>query len=309
MKAVIISPHTFPDKFADNGFRVKREDIGRTTCLAAFVFLWLLSACTKKDEFSKKDYVPEFVVEGWIENDDYPRVLITHNAPFFTTLDSTQLNELIIRYAKVTVSDGNNTEVLTTTKDDNYFPSFIYRGYDLKGEAGKTYTLKVEYAGNIITSSTFIPRPVPLDSIWFSERNEGKMQLILELSDDINEKNYYRIYTKTNSDKVFIPTLLSNQDDKYFSGRHITLQMNRGSENNLTVKNEPYFLKGDTIWVKLSSIPIEGFDFWNSIQDEVLNSVNPLMGSTGKIKSNMLGPAAGIWCGYGSSIYRVVVKK
>lgn len=276
--------------------------------LFLLIVTWVYS-CKEQDDFTRKDFKPHFVVEGWIENGDFPHVILTHNVPFFTTLDSAQLNELIIRYAKITVSDGQKTEVLTTTKDDNYFPSFIYKGYTLKGESGKTYTLKIEYAGNILTSTTYIPKPVPLDSIWFSPREKSKLQLALNIKDDIAEKNYYKIYTKLGSEKLFVPTLLSNQDDKYFSGKEIVLQVNRGSENNLTIKNEPYFNRGDTVLVKFSSIPKEGFDFWSNVQDEVLNSVNPLVGSTGKIKSNIDGPAIGIWCGYGSRIYRVIAKE
>ncbi|MBC7912780.1 MAG: DUF4249 domain-containing protein [Pyrinomonadaceae bacterium] len=278
------------------------------TALALFL-LTQLWACDKENDTSQKEYVPKFIVEGWIENGQYPHVILSHNVPFFSSLDSAQLSELIIRFAKITVSDGVKTEVLTTTLDDNYFPSFIYRGYDLKGESGKTYTLKIEYAGNTITSTTRIPEAVPLDSLWFSKREKDKMQLIVQIKDKAMEKNYYRLYTKIRSNKVFIPILLSNLDDRFFSGQEILLQVNRGSDNNLTVKNEPYFERGDTVLVKFSNIPKEGFDFWNSIQDEVLNSINPLVGSTGSIKSNITGPAAGIWCGYGSTIHKVIAKE
>jgi len=257
-----------------------------------------------------KDYEPKFIIEGWIEAGDYPYVQVTHNIPFFASMDSAQFEEVIIRWAKVTVSDGEKTEVLTAGSDKSFFPPYVYRGTELKGEAGKNYTLKVEYAGNILTSSTSIPPAVPIDSIWFETKNNSDtlLQLNIRFRDNAGEKNFYKIYTRRGSEKRFIPSLLSNQDDKYFNGKELTLAVNSGPENNLTSIKEPYFVKGDTVFVKLSSIPQSGFEFWNSFQDEVLSVSNPLLGSTGKIKTNIEGNGAGIWCGYGSSVYRVVAQ-
>ena len=274
-----------------------------------FILLFFtLLACKKEPLKSFGEYSPKFVVEGWIEQDDYPHIILTHNIPFFTTLDSAQLNEIVIRYAKVSVSDGERTEILTATKDANYFPSFIYRGSELKGQPGKVYTLTIEYAGNTLTSTTTIPRKAVLDSIWFVAKDNDKAQVQVKFKDNPNEKNFYKFYTKIAGNKRYVPTLLSNHDDKYFSGKDLTLQINQGPVNNLTIKNEPYFKKGESVFVKFSSIPKDGFDFWSSFQDEVINSSNPLIGSTGKIKSNIKGPALGIWCGYGSTVYKVTAN-
>lgn len=274
------------------------------------LFILFIFGCKKEDTYTTRDYAPKFVVEGWIENGQYPHVILTHNLPFFTSVDSAQLSEIIIRYAKVSVSDGTQTEVLTGKKDSDYFPSFIYKGSELKGEVGKTYTLTIEYAGFVLTSETLIPKPTPLANIWFVSKGTDveNQQLNIKFNDEGAEKNYYKLYTKLNSDKRFIPTLLSNQDDKTFNGKELTLQVNRGPVNNLTIRNEPYFKQGDTVFVKFSSMPKEGFDFWSTFQDEVLNSSNPLIGSTGKIKSNIKGQGIGIWCGYSASIYRVIAN-
>jgi hypothetical protein len=275
--------------------------------IAPAVILLLLSNCKKEEPQTLGEYTPKFVVEGWIEQGDYPYVSLTHNIPFFTSLDSAQLAEVVIRWAKVTVSDGETTEILTAKRDNNYFPPYIYRGTELRGEAGKTYFLTIEYAGNTLTSTTTIPDRVALDSIWFinQESVDDRTQLHVKFRDNPNEKNFYKIYTKTIENKRFVPTLISNHNDKYFNGKDLILQVNRGPENNLTVKNDPYFKTGETVEIKFASIPKTGFDFWNSFQDEVMNSSNPLVGSTGKILSNINGPALGIWCGYGTSKYQV----
>ena len=276
--------------------------------LSMFMILNLW-ACKKEDSATLGEYKPKFVVEGWIESDNYPYVILTHNVPFFATLDSAQLDQLVIRWAKVTVSDGQTSEVLTAKRDNNYFPPFIYRGSTLLGVPGKTYTLTIEYAGYTLTSTTTIPAKAVLDSIWFHDKEGGnKAQLNIRLKDNQDEKNYYKLFTKTENEKRFIPTLVSNHDDKHFNGKVFSLQVNRGPVNNLTIKNDPYFTKGETVFVKIASIDQKSFTFWNTFQDEVLNSSNPLIGSTGKISSNIQGPALGIWCGYGSTIYRVTAN-
>ena len=268
----------------------------------------ILISCRQADEDNLTGYKPNFVVEGWIEAGGYPYVILTHNLPFFTQLDSAQLSQAVIRWAKVTVSDGNQTEVLTARKDERYFPPYLYRGSEIKGEVGKTYTLTVEYAGYVLTAKTIIPNPVPLDKLWFSEKDGDKRQLNIQFQDPANEKNYYRIFTRTEQDQIFYPTLLSVQDDKYFNGKSLILNVNRGPKNNLTTKHEPYFDKWDTVYVKFATIPQEGYDFWNSFNDEVINSSNPLVGSTGKIVHNISGQGIGIWCGYAPQTYRLITE-
>ncbi|SHG01377.1 DUF4249 domain-containing protein [Pedobacter caeni] len=272
-----------------------------------YIVVVLLTYSCKKEE-KPAVYKPRFVLEGWIEKDDYPYVIVTHNLPFFTAIDSAQLAEVIIRYAKVTVSDGVETEVLTGTTDKRYFPYFLYRGYSLKGKTGGNYKLKVEYAGNTLEAETSIPKRTPLDSIWFVSKPKNTMQLNVRFKDAAEDKNYYRLYTKLEREKSFIPTLLANQNDQYFNGKELRLQVNRGPESNLTSKHDPYFIKGDTVMVKFSGIPQTGFEFWNSFQDEVLNGSNPLVGSTKALKTNIKGPGVGIWCGYASTVYRVIAK-
>src|SRR5690606_11327357 len=116
----------------------------------------------------------------------------------------------------------------------------------------------------------------------------------VKFKDNPDEVNFYRLFTRTAEDKIFYSTLLSVQNDKYFNGKEFSLQVNRGPKNNLKITNEAFFNTGDTVFVKFSAIPKSGFEFWNSFNDEILNSSNPLIGSTGKINHNIQGPAIGI---------------
>jgi hypothetical protein len=52
-------------------------------CRSVFFVLLLLMAYSCKKQDKPTPYKPRFVVEGCIEKDDYPYVIVTHNLPFF----------------------------------------------------------------------------------------------------------------------------------------------------------------------------------------------------------------------------------
>ncbi len=98
--------------------------------LTAITFFLVFSSC-KNDLTNRNDFVPSIVVDGRIENNDYPRVFLTRNIPYYVSIDSTDIIYLVLRQAKVTVSDSVNSEVLTLMYDKNLFPPFYYQGTEL----------------------------------------------------------------------------------------------------------------------------------------------------------------------------------
>ena len=71
-------------------------------------------------------------------------------------------------------------------------------------------------------------------------------------------------------------------------------------------KYSPLFGPDDTVYVKFAHIPAEGFEFWNSYDNEVTNGNNILFPNTSNLKSNISG-GRGIWCGYGTDIMRIII--
>jgi hypothetical protein len=208
------------------------------------------------------------------------------------------------------VSDGTESEILTLTKDTNYFPPYIYRGNSLKGKTGSTYRLLIEDEIDTIFASTTIPMPASVDSIWFEKnQNSDSMGLVKGIfTDDLKYKNYYKtFYRIKNQNKKFIPTLVSDYDDFYFNGQKFTFSLRKGPESFLKPYNDIYFKKNDTIVIKISSIDKASYDFWITYQNEVVNSGNPFAANHNNIKSNIVG-GFGIWCGYGSRYYSVIAK-
>jgi len=124
-------------------------------------------------------------------------VLLTTSHAYFSGVDSTTINDLVETRAKVTVSDGEISDVLTLKKDDSYFPPFVYQGTKLKGEVGKTYTLTVELKGEKYTATTTIPPPALLEELWYQgvPEREGRGYIYGRFTDDPDVDNYYRIFT------------------------------------------------------------------------------------------------------------------
>jgi hypothetical protein len=252
----------------------------------------------------------KIVVDGWIEQGNFAYVVLTYNTSYFSNLDSMTFRALIATRAKVTISCDSVSEILTLKRDTDFFPPYVYRTLKIKGEIGKTYSLLIEDESDTISAYTTIKKPVILDSIWFEllENNDTMGTIKGIFQDNKDEQNFYKTFFKFNKrSKRYFPTLFSNFEDTYFNGERFTFSLKRGPKTYLKPMETVYFKKGDTIFIKVASIEKQCYEFWRSYEDEVLNSGNPFAGNFNKIVSNT-DNGLGIWCGYGSSLYRVIAK-
>lgn len=77
---------------------------------------------------------PQLVIEGWIENGMNPVVMITTTVPVNSEVkDVEQLKDYIVTWGKVTISDGQDTVIMTGKADKRYFPPYIYTTSRMKG--------------------------------------------------------------------------------------------------------------------------------------------------------------------------------
>ncbi|NJK95821.1 MAG: hypothetical protein HC905_13735 [Bacteroidales bacterium] len=82
-------------------------------------------------------YEPSIIVDGTIELNDFPKVILTRNIPYYISIDSADMIYLVLRQAKVTVTDGEKTEILTLKYKKDVFPPFYYQGNEIKGKQGE----------------------------------------------------------------------------------------------------------------------------------------------------------------------------
>ena len=269
-----------------------------------FILLMLFFGCKKT--VNTKPFQPRFVVEGWIENGDYPVVKLTHNLPVDAVIDSAQLEEVVIRWAKIEVHTDDESEILTLVRDDDIFPHYIYKGTQIKGKGGKHYRLVITYAGNIITAETTVPEVPSIDSVWFTGIADDEFQLNITFKDNGDTKDYYRFFSKQDSAKLFSTTTPGGFSDQSFNGKRVSFQLFRNRYSNVSKYANAYYFRGDTVNVKLSKMDSASFAYWQTIDREI--SSIPFLSKGTLNSSNISEPATGIWYGLASNVYTSSIK-
>ncbi|MDN3674798.1 DUF4249 domain-containing protein [Flavobacterium branchiarum] len=267
-------------------------------------FLGIVLCSCNNDTFSDGIKLEsKLAVEGWIEEGDVSQVILSSSIPIDDVIDSTNVFDHVIRSAKITVSDGESSEVLRVKKDNDRIPPFIYFGSEMIGKAGKTYTLKIEYLNRTLEATTSIPKSVPLLSAIYEKKSatDSTGYIFVKFDDPVGEKNYYQIATRIDKkEPIFVPAFYGNLDDEKIKNYSVSMQVNRGVLLFPKTKFTPYFNDGDLIFVKLRTMNKGSYDFWNGWQNEIVNSRNPIYPSNTSLKSNIKG-GVGIWAGYGQS--------
>ena len=271
------------------------------------LFFMLLVACSTDFE---ADEDPRLVVEGWIDSDGHPVVILTTTVPISEERKSlNNLGDYIVRWARVTVSDGEEEAVLTGKLDRRYFPPYIYTTSRIRGKVGHTYRMTASYKDFYAEAETTIPEPMTLDSLRVKpcENNDTLWQLHGFFHDDLSVPRYYKFfvsrgrrslmplssYMQTVSNEVFAPD--EEIDVSIYKGRLVT-------ERDTYI---PYFTSRDTLLVRFVTMDETSFRFWNQMEHNMTLAKLPMASAKNPI-SNVRG-ALGYWCGYGTTFYPVVI--
>lgn len=273
-----------------------------------YIFLFLiLTSCS---ESVLPEYPQKLVVEGWIEAGGPPVVMVTTTVPVseeFKYFES--LEENVVRWATVSVSDGEKEVFLTGRMRKGYFPPYVFSTSRMEGEVGKKYTLKVKYGGQDLIAETVIPPPAQLEYVTTEVTEEGNYILKAGLKDDVQTKDYYKFFVKVaKQDSVYKSSFLGLIDDAVLSDQTTEVQVFNGfNPSSLSVETPLYFNKGDNVIVRFSTMDEVSYQYWSDYDDITSLSLNPFFPVMKKIRSNIKG-GLGYWAGYGSSYYTVVCE-
>ncbi len=271
------------------------------TSLLAMCFL--LMGCYEYTETSSQT---QLVVEGWIDAGDFPVVKLTKTLHFGKkeAIELDSLSKYVERWAKVSISDGERTEVMVGRYDRRYFPPFIYMTYDMRGEVGKEYVLKVETPDGIVAEAkTTIPQVETVDSFRVEPT---EVDSLFQLYAYTNCKRRCKFFTEVvDEDTEFFSSELGLLDVGMI-GKDGKVSVRRGRSNMVKDSNH-YFKSGEIVRVKFATLDDASYDYWRSFEDMIALSRVPLLPVSSNLKSNVEG-ALGYWCGYGSTFYQVLVK-
>jgi hypothetical protein len=277
--------------------------------------LTLLISCTTEVELDLPQSESQIVVEGYIETGTAPFVSLTRSIPFYATIDESSLtNQLVTNADLITVSDRHgNTDTLTLKIIGNY-PFFKYEADNptIIGEEKNRYDLRIEVDGQILTSTTYIPEIIALDSTWFElEIDEDTMQLgsiHANLSDPDTLGNQYKTYFKTlGKDNRFIAPSGSTVNDRFVNGESFPFFYFRSedplSTDTLYEPGDPrsfYWSVGDQVVVKYATMDFNTYQFWLTRDSDQQNGGNPFSAPITTV-SNIEG-GLGVWSGFGVSL-------
>ena len=161
-----------------------------------FYILFLLLHLTSCNEEVFMVYPPQLVVEGWIDEGGFPVVILSETVPISDIYaDVNTLNDRVIKWAKVSIDDGENEVILTGKNSPSYFPPYIYTTSRMRGVAGRTYKLTVSYEDYFVEAETTIPEKVCVER-FVTGHNNGNYYIKAIIDDIPEERNYYKFFVR-----------------------------------------------------------------------------------------------------------------
>lgn len=254
----------------------------------------LLASCAKKEQVGDS----QLVVEGWIESGHNPVVTVSESIGIATgkPIDSKEILNHIGKWAKVTVSDGTNTEILTGIADSRYFPPYIFTSSKIKGEVGKTYTLKVEYKDYKVEAQTTIPRGVPIEKVYVQSVTDSIASIKIGFTDPPEKGNCYKVFTMTEGkDTHYHPSALANiKDDSLDGYTEIFIYSTQRMMDSIDMPN---IKLNDKMKIKLCTMERKTYEYWNNFEVMLVSNAFSTFYENDLTK-NLKG-AVGYWAGYG----------
>ena len=263
----------------------------------------------------------KIVIEGRIENGKPAEVFVMRNAPLSDTANYYKYYR--VTDAKITVSDGVNTETLVGPTDLFYYGDSEstyryppYKGKTILGIPGKTYYLTVVADGKTYTSITTIPTPIALDSVWWKKVSDQKPNIgyaWARLSEPAGLGNAYRWSAKRANktyangetrDRRYLSPVGATFDDKLIDGKILDFNYSRGVDpTDFYFQDHPNdfvyeYKRSDTIYVKFCTIDQNSAKFYTTYETAYASNGNPFAAPVNVI-TNINGGGLGIWAGFG----------
>jgi hypothetical protein len=290
--------------------------------LAVFLFITVFTSCEKEVDIQIPSKDPSVVIEGQIENDLPPFVLITKSIGFFDKVDLSVLEENFVHDALVIISDGTITDTLREyAADTGSGAKFYFYSVDtatlgnaiIAGEFNKHYKLSVTHEGKTYEAITKIPSVPEIDVfrgdkkrvIRFPETPEEAVGLYISVKDPDTSGNYFRYFTKRNAEPYYPVDVVDPQElganGEYFDKIQIGFGYDRTLQDSA---NLIYPIKGDSITLKWCAVDRQVYTFWETFSFAINVVGNPFASPT-NVPSNFSNGALGVWAGYGARYIQI----
>ena len=282
---------------------------------------FILISCEKGVTFDLEESTPKIVVEGTIETNEPPIVILSKSQNFFAQITPDILANSFVRNAEVYVSNGTLTHKLKeySLPLSNGYVFYFYSNDPSNlstaflGQTNAQYSLRILAEGKEYTASTKIPAITRrIDSLFWKQapgsNDSNKVVLMVRATDQPGYGDYIRYFTKRNSE-TFYPAFNSVYDDQIIDGTTYEVEVERGVDRTQDLPDDfTLFEKGDTVTLKLSQIDKVTYDFWRTMEFSYANIGNPF-GSPTKVLSNISNGALGYFGGFAPQFRTIIIPR
>lgn len=278
----------------------------RFVSIFTILILFLLFSCTNENDISSK-----IVVEGWIEENKPPIVMLHYTYTFNQNVEHNIediIAEHLITWAKVTIDNNEDEEILIGQLDMDIIPPYKYSTARMIGEVGKKYKIKVEYNGETVSATTRLLEKVKIDSIVVTNLHDMDYDVRVYFNDfNTTEEHYYALLYKYLGDKQYSITQMGITKSSLGNNGSLSIIANRRINSLITDSvTNIFFTEGDSIMFKLCHIDSTSYEIWNSYLSQTFSTNIPIA-TTNNIESNIEN-GLGYWCGMNGTEQFVVIK-
>jgi hypothetical protein len=295
---------------------------------ASLALFW---SCTKEVKIDIPGYEEQLVVDGRIDQDGFPVVLLSKSQNIYASTDLSAYLSSFVTDASVEVTDGTSTvglqlmsiaelpeetrkrvaEMLSVEYNEVFFlPVKVYSTSDptLIGQVGKSYTLNINWKGNSFSGTTTLLPPVALDDLyWKADTANNQFGLCMaRLSDPPGQRNCYKwepMNFTIQSDGQPKDIIFRHSNNPFFSDQFfdgLTFEFDtRYPKADTTFANgyRKYYKLGDSAVIKLSRLDNAVYEFFEKKDAQQSNAGSPFATPV-NVPSNINGGALGVWAGY-----------
>lgn len=252
---------------------------------------------------------PVMVVEGWIAEGEFPVVFVTTSIPVsYERKSLDEIREHVLNWARVTISDGHNTEIMTGRINSRFDIKCYFTASNIRGRVGRTYHITVDY-GDYHAEATTKINPAPrLDSLTV-EKSEGCDTLytvFAHVPQQTGTTGYYKFLTAVLDSTLECSSSYMGVFTDQNIGSGSKLPVYRSFQKALGKKFQPNFRSGEHVLVQFASIDMPAYNFWSAFDKNIVLSKTPFFPVNENLPSNIQG-GIGIWYGYAVTQHYIVI--
>ena len=248
------------------------------------------------------------VVEGVISTGGYP--VVTLSRSITPSGGGGALEDALVRWGKVTISDGDTTVILTGGPDSSQLPPYSYYSYGIRGEAGRTYVMEAEYGENRVRSISRMMSPTPVDSINVSriEGNDTLRRAVLWFTAPDDCPAYYVVRLRKSRSKMHLMPCLFGTVAATQPGVAASVPVFMPKMKFAEGHYDSDLHVGDTLEIALSRVERDVYDFWRAYSNVVVSSSGAdFLGAPPNLPGNITG-GYGIWGAEAHSLRTLIVR-